>query len=386
MLLRMVFVLTIAVLVLGVGVCGAARASQSPVSLTLYAVPMQHQYVNNADDRARGEGNNPFGNYSSTFVAPPPNEKLFGPFAGDEGDYAFRLYTGANLKKAAGSATFLCMYDFNQNAFCDAAFDLNDGSLIGKGFLDFNASTFTLAIVGGTAGLQGTKGNLRVVSAGSATQAQPVRRVAPMLERQRLSFLEQPLSAGAGGARPERFTVFTLPSVQTFINNNDDEARGDVNNPFGTIGSRAAERLAENGNGPFAGDETLFAFTIYGDKALKHAIGHAAYTCQYFFGRDGFCDATFQLNSGTTLVGAGAFNFSATNLVLAITGSYGGNVQRTGEVDISPRTEGAAALVLTRVAGKRKPVRDADTESTETPERGQPDCRWMIEQTRAASS
>ena len=101
--------------------------------LSLYAVATKKAFINNTDDLARGEGHNPFGNYSSSTINTKSNEKVFGPFAGDAGVYSFALFTSASKKTSAGSAIFICQYGFDQNAFCDAAFQLKDGTLIGKG-------------------------------------------------------------------------------------------------------------------------------------------------------------------------------------------------------------------------------------------------------------
>ena len=144
--------------------------------------------MNNSDDRARGEGNNPFGNYSGASAPQPPSEKLFGPFAGDEGEYAFKLYTGSDLKSAAGSAIFVCQYTFNANALCDASFQLQGGALVAKGTSNFNATTFSLAILGGTYSYRGMKGHVTVSAVGRRTLPQPVVRVVPLLEAQRIAF------------------------------------------------------------------------------------------------------------------------------------------------------------------------------------------------------
>ena len=69
-------------------------------------------------------------------------------------------------------------------------------------------------------------------------------------------------SAAATGA--QQFTIYSVATGEQYINNNDDEARGDVNNPFGvqTLGGPTLPKV-ENGNGPFAGDQTLFTFKLY---------------------------------------------------------------------------------------------------------------------------
>ena len=75
-----------------------------------------------------------------------------------------------------------------------------------------------------------------------------------------------PRSAEAA-ASSRGLTVYSAPTQQAFIDDNDDEARGDINNPFGTHNDRAAAISNEHSNGPFAGDQAMFAFNLYTDGA-----------------------------------------------------------------------------------------------------------------------
>ena len=61
--------------------------------LTLYSVGVAEQFLNHSDDRARGEGNNPFGNFTDvTAVAQATGN---GPFPlGDQAIYQFDVYAG----------------------------------------------------------------------------------------------------------------------------------------------------------------------------------------------------------------------------------------------------------------------------------------------------
>jgi len=135
----------------------AARAGGPASKLTLYSVAEQEQYVNNADDRTRADGNNPFGNYKD--VTPVANRSGNGPFPGDEALFSFNLYNDAGLKHRAGAAIFTCQYNFNKNAYCDASFHLNDGTtLIAAGSFNFNATKFTLTVTGTYGKLVNKKG------------------------------------------------------------------------------------------------------------------------------------------------------------------------------------------------------------------------------------
>ena len=173
---------------------GAATASTKATTgvqrFTFYSSVKNERYINNVDDLSRGEGHNPFGNVSS--VKPPTNEKTSGPLAGDEAMYAFDLFTNSDLKTKAGSVIFVCWYNFNRNALCDAAFQLSGGTLIGKGAFNFSNQQFSLALIGGTSKYRSTGGDVQISALGAKTQSQPVFRVVPMLQAQRLSFLVEP--------------------------------------------------------------------------------------------------------------------------------------------------------------------------------------------------
>jgi hypothetical protein len=138
---------------------GASLAVTPTHSFTLYSRAEQEQYVNNQDDRTRGKGNNPFGNYRDTSGSQikSPN----GPFPGDESVFSFNLYFDSSLTRRAGTATFLCQYNFEKNAFCDALFRLSSGeTVLAEGSFGFTASTFTLAVTGGYGGYDQAKGTV----------------------------------------------------------------------------------------------------------------------------------------------------------------------------------------------------------------------------------
>ncbi len=131
-------------------------AKQAPGTFQLYAVTTQEQFLNHADDRARGFGNNPFGNFKAPTAT--TKEHNNGPFPGDQALFAFKVYTSAKHTKSAGSAVYTCFYNFNHHGFCDAAYELNGGTLLGSGPVDFNAQTFAIVITGGTGTYSGVTG------------------------------------------------------------------------------------------------------------------------------------------------------------------------------------------------------------------------------------
>ena len=150
-----VFAAAVTALVLGVA---SSSAAQTPHGLTLYSVATEEQFVNNADDRQRGKGNNPFGNYHDSTAT--TKEAGNGPFPGDEALFKFSVYASGDLKTAVGSAIFTCQYNFNKHAFCDVNYQLSGGTLVGSGGIDFNASTFVVPIFGGTGKYLGMHGEL----------------------------------------------------------------------------------------------------------------------------------------------------------------------------------------------------------------------------------
>jgi hypothetical protein len=135
-----------------------AAAASTPRKLTLYSLATQEQFLNHQDDRTRGTGNNPFGNFKDTTT--PTKEAGNGPDPGDRSVVSFALYSGADLKKNVGSATFICEYGLGKNGVCEAAYALKDGTLLGTGFFNFSASSFTIAIAGGTGKYRAAKGTI----------------------------------------------------------------------------------------------------------------------------------------------------------------------------------------------------------------------------------
>ena len=131
--------------------------------LTIYSVATQEQFMNHEDDRDRGKGNNPFGNFKDSTSA--TKESGVGPFAGDRSVFTFKLFSDSGTKDTIGNATLICQYSFNKNAVCEAAYVLSGGQLLGNGFFNFNAKTFSLAIIGGTGKYRGETG---VMNAGPA--------------------------------------------------------------------------------------------------------------------------------------------------------------------------------------------------------------------------
>ena len=151
-----------------VSAAAASAKTAAAKKMTIYSSATQEQFLNHEDDRDRGKGNNPFGNFRDSTTA--TKEAGVGPFAGDRAVFTFRLYRDATLRRQIGSATFICQYAFDKNAFCNASYQLDGGQLMGQGAFNFSASTFRLAVVGGTGQYRGLTGNMVAAPAVRHTQ------------------------------------------------------------------------------------------------------------------------------------------------------------------------------------------------------------------------
>jgi hypothetical protein len=332
---------TLAIAAFALLAASAGPAASASRSFTLYSSSARGEWINMTDDRGRGQGNNPFGNVAGSVAPSQGNERLAGPLPGDEGDYAYTLATSRGGKPTAGSSLYICHYNFNKGAFCDAVFHLKDGTLIAKGSYNFSDTSFTLVIVGGTRAYRGMKGVVEVNALGSATQPQPVFRVVPMLQAQRATFTVQNPTVG-----PHKLVAYTRAVNQAFIDNTDSSGIGSKNNPFGTHMKAPSEAGSEAVKGPFPGDEALYSFTVYKDSSLTQKLGTAVYTCVYAFDKTGICNASFQLGD-SVMVGTGTVDFTAPVFELGVTGGAGQYASAAGDVTADPSGKHAQRLVFT---------------------------------------
>jgi hypothetical protein len=150
-------------------------------------------------------------------------------------------------------------------------------------------------------------------------------------------------SARAAGKKT--LVLYATAEQEQYVNNSDSLQRGEGNNPFGNY--KDLEPLAnKNANGPFPGDEALFSFNLYTGPTLKQRAGTALFTCQYNFNKNAFCDASFQMTKGGTLIASGAFNFTASKFSLAITGGYGAYVNKHGSLTDVPSANHAQKVTF----------------------------------------
>ena len=152
----------------------AKRASAKRV-VTVYSVATGLQYINSADDSARGKVNNPLDS-SANKLAPRSSAKGDGPFAGDIAIYSVGLYSNPTLKQHAGSGVYTCYFNYDQHALCQAYYKLKAGgsTLVASGPVDFKTTGFTIVITGGTNSYLGARG--RSPSPRRRTARSPRRR------------------------------------------------------------------------------------------------------------------------------------------------------------------------------------------------------------------
>ncbi len=154
--------------------CGAVTASRGDAAgsqtLTIYSVATGVQFINTADDRARGAINNPF-NSSTDKLAPKTTGTGNGPFPGDVVLYSLDLYKEASLRRSAGSAVYTCYFNYTRHALCQAYYILKGaGTLVASGPIDFKLHGFTIVVTGGTKKYLGASGEAVVVPAARKAQ------------------------------------------------------------------------------------------------------------------------------------------------------------------------------------------------------------------------
>jgi hypothetical protein len=156
-----------------VAAAGTTTGSRMTVTrvLTMYSVATGLQYINSADDSARGKVNNPLDRVANK-LAPKNSGGGDGPSAGDIAVYAVSLYSDVALKRPAGSGVYTCYFNYRQHALCRAYYKTRaGGTLVASGPVDFNASGFTIVITGGTNTYLGARGEVIVATVKNAVGA-----------------------------------------------------------------------------------------------------------------------------------------------------------------------------------------------------------------------
>ncbi len=149
----------------------AATGGALPRDLTIFTVASDVQFINTADDRARGAINNPL-DAATNKLRPKATGSGDGPYPGDVVVFNFNLYGKLPVKKKIGSASYTCYFNYRRHALCQAYYQLHGGTLTAAGPVDFNATSFKLVVTGGTNGYLAARG--QVTSVKSKDNAQRV--------------------------------------------------------------------------------------------------------------------------------------------------------------------------------------------------------------------
>jgi hypothetical protein len=152
----------------------AQASTQARRSVVFYAKPTRAQFINHADDRARGNFTNPFADELPT--PPNANSGKPGARAGDNAIFTLKLYSDARLTRAVGTAAYTCTVNFGQQAICEGQFQLTGGgTMIAMGPADLKSGDLVLPVTGGTGRYAGAHGQLTSTAAGTKTNTQIIR-------------------------------------------------------------------------------------------------------------------------------------------------------------------------------------------------------------------
>jgi hypothetical protein len=142
-------------------------------------------------------------------------------------------------------------------------------------------------------------------------------------------------------------TVYAVPATVQFMNHADDRLRGMSANPF----NQKAQALIfndngkEKGNGPFPGDDILYAFNLFADAKRTRPSGTAIFTCYYGFGKRATCESYFDLAKGLVLA-SGQVRFGQTHFTLGVTGGTRTYLGALGQLTSVPATDNAQRFDL----------------------------------------
>jgi hypothetical protein len=149
---------------IGLAASGSSSAGRTSAtasrSLVIYSQTTKEEFNNQTDDRARGDLNNPFGVTSSAGRAGGLIGR--GPFPGDRAIFTFKLFSDPGFSSSVGSATYDCQYGYGKRGICQAVFDLGGGTMLGMGYIDFNAKTFAIAVTGGSGKYKDARGEVLI--------------------------------------------------------------------------------------------------------------------------------------------------------------------------------------------------------------------------------
>jgi hypothetical protein len=153
--------------------------------------------------------------------------------------------------------------------------------------------------------------------------------------------------ASASTRAAQKLTVYAVPATVQFMNHADDRLRGMSTNPFNLKAQAAIfnDNGKEKGNGPFPGDDILYAFKLFADVKRTQPTGSAIFTCYYGFGKRATCDSYFDLDKGL-LLASGQVPFGKTTFTLGVTGGSHAYLGALGQLSSVPAANNAQRFDL----------------------------------------
>jgi hypothetical protein len=156
-----------------------------------------------------------------------------------------------------------------------------------------------------------------------------------------------PATASGSARATQKLTVYAVPTTVQFMNHADDRLRGMSTNPF-KLKAEAVIINAngkEKGNGPFPGDDILYAFKLFADAKRTQPTGTAIFTCYYGFGKRATCDSYFDLAKGL-LLASGQVRFGQSHFTLGVTGGTHAYLGALGQLNSVPAAQNAQRFDL----------------------------------------
>ena len=104
-------------------------------------------------------------------------------------------------------------------------------------------------------------------------------------------------------------------------------------------------------DGPFPGDDILYAFKLFADAKRTQPNGSAIFTCYYGFGKTATCNSYFDLAKGLVLA-SGQVKFGSSHFSLGVTGGTQAYLGALGQLNSVPAARNAQRFDLQVTASK----------------------------------
>jgi hypothetical protein len=163
-----------------------------------------------------------------------------------------------------------------------------------------------------------------------------------------------PVAAASRSTRAtQKLTVYAVPATVQFMNHADDRLRGMSSNPFNLKAQAVIfnDKGKEKLDGPFPGDDILYAFKLFADAERTQPTGTAIFTCYYGFGKRATCDSYFDLAKGL-LLASGQVPFGKTRFTLGVTGGTHAYLGALGQLNAVPAAKNAQRFDLQVTASR----------------------------------